>query len=232
MGKLVNKYLVPVLFTIWIVFLTATIAGAATLKQFYNHYKESSVAVLVYQNAYDNSVGSQGSGWFIDQQYLVTNAHVIGNSKYADVDDGKNIFEGFVIAKDSKYDIAIVHTPYMHRRPLKFGDSSKLQVADKVVNIGTPYGFFNSLGVGFVTGIGRETTLAPYLNIIQTSVGVGSGSSGSALLDKNGRVVGMIYSRIYDSDNLGFAIPINDIRDFIVDEITKHKKKVGTLDVR
>lgn len=168
-----------------------------------------------------------GSGFILSKDGLiVTNRHVAeGSGDYKVItQDGKK-YDVEKIYRDRANDIAILKiTPVSdaHLAPVEMGDSGKLQVGQLVVAIGTPLGEFKgSVTKGIVSGLGRGiTTGSPFEgyvekleNVIQTDAAINPGNSGGPLVNSSGQVIGVNTAVVSDAQNIGFAIPINIVKE-------------------
>ncbi len=175
---------------------------------------------------------SVGSGFIINSSGLiVTNKHVVADTTetYQVVTADNRAYSVKAIYRDPINDIAIVKIdPSEHAgTPLpavSFGDSSHLQVGQFVVAIGTALGEFrNTVTTGVVSGLGRGITAGDQFqgstenlsNVIQTSAAINPGNSGGPLVSSNGQVIGMNTAVAQNGQNIGFAIPINTVKDAI-----------------
>ncbi len=171
-----------------------------------------------------------GSGFIVDKSGLiVTNKHVVSDTsiKYVIVDSKGNKFNVANIYRDPLNDIAILKvekSPLGGFVPIKFGNSDRLQVGQFVIAIGTALGEFrNTVTTGVVSGLGRGVSAgSPFEgfverldNVIQTDAAINPGNSGGPLLDVTGQVIGVNSAVASQGQNIGFAIPINIIRDSI-----------------
>ena len=168
-----------------------------------------------------------GSGFVLsDDGYILTNYHVIENSTSIKVTmyDGSS-YEAQLIGYDESNDIAVLKVDAENLSPVVLGDSDNLNVGDSVVAIGNPLGELTfSLTAGVVSALDREVTLSGNvtMELIQTDCAINSGNSGGALFNLYGEVVGITNAK-YSSrstseasiDNIGFAIPINSVRDIV-----------------
>ncbi len=176
---------------------------------------------------------SLGSGVIIDADGLVvTNAHVVrshGRATIRVVLADKREFNARIVLSDDKTDIAVLQIeaedqdfPF-----LSFADSDALEVGDIVLAIGNPFGVGQTVTSGIVsalarTGLGRSDAQV----FIQTDAAINPGNSGGALVDVNGRLIGIntaIYSRTGGSHGIGFAIPANLVRLYVNSAVTGRK---------
>jgi Do/DeqQ family serine protease len=163
---------------------------------------------------------SLGSGVIVDPSGLiVTNVHVIAGAteiKVALAD--KREFEAQVVLKDKRSDLAVLRIKDSHERfpYLQFANSDALQVGDVVLAIGNPFGVGQTVTHGIVSAVARtDLGSSNYQFFIQTDAAINPGNSGGALVDLEGRLVGinnMILSRSGGSQGIGFAIPSNMVR--------------------
>jgi serine protease Do len=171
-----------------------------------------------------------GSGFFVSSDGLiVTNKHVVDqkNAEYTVfTNDGKK-YTAKIIALDPVLDIALIkiNTPIGRSFPyLSLGDSSTLQLGQSVIAIGNALGEYrNTVSVGVVSGLARSITAGDELggssealnNVIQTDAAINPGNSGGPLLDLDGEVIGVNVAIAQGSQNIGFALPINSVKNSI-----------------
>jgi S1-C subfamily serine protease len=179
-----------------------------------------------------------GSGIvFNDRGDIVTNAHVVGTAKnvVVTVSTGK-VYPAKVIGTFVPDDLALVRVSTGKLPPAAtFADSSKLAVGEIVLAIGNPLGLTSSVTEGIISALGRtqtEDTGATLQNTVQTSAAINPGNSGGALVDLNGRVVGMNTLAAGSpagglAPGIGFAIPSNTIKD-IAGQLATHGKVVNS----
>lgn len=181
-------------------------------------------------------VGS-GTGFFVDESGLiVTNRHVVADeaADYTVLLDGGREYRASVLARDPVQDIAVLRIEPEAGETfpsLAFGDSDALRVGQTVVAIGNSLGeFSNSVSRGIVSGLGRSVTAGTgygdtetLSDIIQTDAAINPGNSGGPLLDLSGSVIGINVAVAQGAENIGFAIPANQIRR-IVDDVRETGK--------
>ncbi|HEX5338732.1 MAG TPA: DegQ family serine endoprotease [Gallionella sp.] len=169
---------------------------------------------------------SLGSGFIVSADgYVLTNAHVVEDADEVTVrlTDQREL-KAKVVGTDRRSDIALLKIPAKDLPVVNIGDSSKLEVGEWVVAIGSPFGFTNSVSQGIVSAKGRSLPGENFVPFIQTDVPVNPGNSGGPLFNMNGEVVGInsqIYSQSGGYMGLSFAIPIN-LAMKIKDELLKH----------
>jgi len=170
--------------------------------------------------------------------YVLTNHHVAGNATKITVklSDGRE-YEGKLVGTDERKDVALVkfETDDSDIVIAKLGDSSKLQVGDWAIALGSPFGYVSSVTTGIISALGRRGGPDGNINdFIQTDAAINKGNSGGALVNIRGEVIGIntwIASPTGGSVGLGFAIPINNIKSAIDDFIVHGTVKYGWLGV-
>ena len=183
------------------------------------------IAVLAAQEGTLVPLGS-GSGFVIDDTgYIVTNNHVVEQAEVVRVtfSDG-TITDAEILGQDPYSDLAVIRVdlPADRLATLEFGDSSALQVGQRVIAIGNPFGLEGTMTVGIVSALGRTlpsqvAEAAGFFSnpeIIQTDAAINPGNSGGPLLDSNGHVVGVnsaIRSATGENSGIGFAVPVNTV---------------------
>lgn len=182
------------------------------------------------QNSYlnINTVQSTGSGIIISTDgYIVTNNHVVSNANKLKVNlaSGDEV-DAKLIGTDATTDIAIIKIDPsgLDLKAATLGYSSSLQVGDEVLAIGNPLGLklAGSVTHGIVSALNRSLTVdGTTYNLIQTDAAINSGNSGGALVNNKGEVIGINSVKVASDgvEGLGFAIPIDDVKDVIEDII-------------
>ena len=163
---------------------------------------------------------SLGSGVIVDNSGLiVTNNHVIeGASEVQVALADKREFEAEIVLKDTRSDLAVLRLKDAHERfpALELGNSDDVQVGDVVLAIGDPFAVGQTVTHGIVSALARtQVGITDYQFFIQTDAAINPGNSGGALVDLNGRLIGIntaIFSRSGGSQGIGFAIPANMVR--------------------
>ena len=176
----------------------------------------------------DQLARSLGSGVLIsDDGYVVTNSHVIGgaDAEITVVFGDRHEAPARIIGIDKATDLALVKVAKPSRPPLKWGDSSKLKVAEWVLAIGSPYQLSESVSLGIVSALGRRNLgFSEYEDFIQTDAAINRGNSGGALINARGELIGIntgILSESGGYQGIGFAIPSNLARR-IIGELVEH----------
>jgi Do/DeqQ family serine protease len=172
----------------------------------------------------DNPRTSQslGSGVIVDRSGLiVTNHHVIeGMTEVKVALSDHREFEARIVLRDPRTDLAVLKIKSDETFPmLELGDSDSIEVGDFVIAIGNPFGVGQTVTQGIVSALARtQVGISDYGFFIQTDAAINPGNSGGALVDLNGRLVGInsaIYSRSGGSMGIGFAIPVNMVKGVV-----------------
>ena len=179
---------------------------------------------------------SLGSGFIIEPDGLIlTNFHVVDNAETITVRllDGREL-AGKVVGKDQKTDIALVKISARDLPVAPLADSDRLEVGEWVMAIGNPFGLDNTVTSGIVSAKDRQIAAGPYDHFIQTDASINPGNSGGPLVNLQGEVVGIntaIFSQSGGNIGIGFAIPINLVKDLLPQLKTGGKITRGWLGV-
>ncbi len=155
-----------------------------------------------------------GSGFVVREDGLIaTNLHVIGEARRLQVEmtDGSIHDVTEVTASDSRLDLALLRIAQKGLKPLPLGDSSAVQQGEPVVAMGNPEGLAFSVVEGVISAT-REIDGTPML---QVAVPIEQGNSGGPLLNRSGEVLGLVTLKSIRTDNLGFAMPVNELKRLI-----------------
>ncbi|MDF2614024.1 MAG: hhoB [Clostridia bacterium] len=168
---------------------------------------ENTIA-FIYNNGLDGSE-SFGSGFAISKDgIVVTNYHVIANAKKLTIsfNESKDYTDISILGFDALKDIAVLKINTNDTFPFcKLGDSSKAVLGDSIVVIGNPMGLRNTLSTGIISSLKQQ-------DYIQITAPISPGSSGGALFNMFGEVIGIASAGILEGENLGFCIPINELK--------------------
>ena len=194
-------------------------------------YKQLAKATVLVSSAYVSahhiaqaSGKGLGSGVLIDEQgSIVTNAHVVDGAANITVTlyDGARL-PAELIGSDPQSDVALLHVtlPKGPHTPAQLGDSDKLEIGQKVLAIGHPFGLGYAFSTGIVSGFGKlfESKQEVFQErVIQTTTPINPGNSGGPLVDSEDRVVGINSGVLMGAQNIGFAIPINTVKAIITE---------------
>lgn len=193
------------------------------------------------KNESDNEIGSGVVYKRVgDSIYIFTNAHVVGDQEKQKVTYGNDkSVTGKVIGKDKWSDLAVVKAKVADEniKPMTMGDSNNIKLAEPILVIGNPLGtdFKGSVSQGIVSGLNRHVPVDidkndnydALMKAFQIDAPVNPGNSGGAVVDRDGRLIGIVSLKIdmHNVEGMAFAIPINDVRK-IAKEL-EHKGKVN-----
>ena len=184
-----------------------------------------------------------GSGIIISEDgYIVTNNHVIdtssANSSYSYYDlsnatsvkvklyGSDELYDAKIVGKDSKTDLAVLKIEKNGLTAAEFADSSKAAVGEFAMAVGSPLGLDTTVTTGIISAVDREVQADGTTYVcIQTDAAINSGNSGGALVNSEGKVIGINTLKLSGSgvEGIGFAIPINSTHEIVADLI-KHNK--------
>ncbi|MBI2577737.1 MAG: trypsin-like peptidase domain-containing protein [Candidatus Wildermuthbacteria bacterium] len=185
-------------------------------------------------NTEEKEVGG-GSGFIVSSDgYIATNKHVVFDekAKYTVLLNDGTRHEAKVLARDPLSDIAVVKIKGNNFPTLDLGDSSYLKVGQTVIAIGNALGEFkNTVSKGVVSGLSRSITASgagfgteQLFGVIQSDASINPGNSGGPLLNIKGQAIGMNTAMAQGAENIGFAIPINEVKSAI--ESVKAKGRI------
>lgn len=222
-----------------IFFLILVLVGGILIGKNFNKEKEKivisdeeSVTTKVVEKSANSvvtvSIGTTqdiGTGFIISSDGLiVTNKHVVAdlNAQYKII-VGKEVIEVQNIYRDPIYDLAILKVNKTNLTPVDLGDSDELKVGQTVIAIGTVLGEFRStVTKGVISGLGRGITagnsttgLEKLENVIQTDAAINPGNSGGPLFNSSGQVIGVNVAVSQTAQSIGFALPINMVKESI-----------------
>ena len=168
-----------------------------------------------------------GSGVIVTKDgYILTNNHVVDNADDVKVtlQDGRE-FTAKIVGRDPKSDIAVVKIDATGLPVVPMADSDKVEVGDVVLAVGNPFGVGQTVTTGIVSATGRGNLgIEDYEDFIQTDAAINPGNSGGALVDAEGRLIGIntaIFSRTGGNQGIGFVIP-SDLARNVMDSLIKY----------
>ena len=188
-----------------------------------------------FGNLPQQEIGS-GTGFIISSDGMIfTNKHVVSDegANYTILTNDGREFSAVVLARDPFKDLAIlkINSDENDFRPVRLGNSDKLQVGQSVISIGNALGEYNNtISVGIVSGLGRKIVASgggiteKLEDLIQTDAAINRGNSGGPLLNLAGEVIGVNVAMSAEAENIGFSIPINDAKKDI-----KMVKEIGEI---
>lgn len=186
-------------------------------------YQRSSPFAFFNDQFFVKPETTNGSGFVIHKDgYIVTNHHVVARSADHQVTfaDGR-AYEAVVIAYDRRRDLAVLKIePDEPLVPLKLGRSDDIMVGEEAIAIGNPFGLENTVTRGVISAVNRKIrfdTDVEYPSLIQTDASINPGNSGGPLLNILGELIGVNTAIRPEAENVGFAIPVDRLRDILPD---------------
>ena len=172
-----------------------------------------------------------GSAFVFDPNGLIlTNNHVIeGASEIRVIFGRKKEMDATVVGRDPPTDVAVLRVDAKNLQHVPLGDSDATRVGDWVVAIGNPFGLSHTVSAGIISAKGRTNQdvkgldESGYYDFLQTDASINPGNSGGPLLDMGGRVVGINTAIRAQANNIGFAIPVNMVKE-LLPTLLKHGK--------
>jgi len=178
-----------------------------------------------------------GSGFILDARgHVITNAHVVEDATTVRVTlaDGRD-FEASVRGRDPRLDLAVLEIKDGNTKKdlpsVSLGSSEALRVGEYVVAIGNPFGLGDTVTMGIVSAKSREIGAGPYDDFIQTDASINPGNSGGPLFNLKGQVVGINTAMAATGNGIGFAIPIDALKDVLPQLLTTGKVARGRLGI-
>jgi serine protease Do len=179
-----------------------------------------------------------GTGFVISEDgYIVTNNHVVDNADKVEVRLQKERYTAKIIGRDPATDLALLKVEVKHRlTPIPLGDSDRLRVGEWVMAIGDPLTFDKTVTVGVVSakernGLTADAATRSFENFIQTDAAINFGNSGGPLINVNGEVIGINTAMFRPAQNIGFAVPINTLKQVLPQLRDKGKVTRGYLGI-
>lgn len=195
-------------------------------RYYYNPFGDDSffgIPRLREEGVEERQIGA-GSGFVVSSDgYIVTNRHVVDDEEasYTVVFNNGERIDAEVLDRDTYLDIAILKIDVNEADYLNLGDSDQIKIGQRAIAIGNALGEFqNSVSDGIISGLSRSITagnarggeVEQLDNIIQTDASINPGNSGGPLLDYSGNVIGVNVAVAQNAENIGFAIPINEVK--------------------
>ncbi|MCL2491945.1 MAG: trypsin-like peptidase domain-containing protein [Coriobacteriia bacterium] len=184
-----------------------------------------SISVTQEQMTMMGIMTAEGSGSGVimrEDGYILTNYHVIESGSSIMVTANSETYEATVVGTDPSSDLAVLKIDANDLPMITIGNSSDLKVGQYVMAVGNPFGLSESVSVGIISALGRTEAfqlgnqIAAYANLIQTDAAINPGNSGGALVDADGRLIGintLIKTTSGSSAGVGFAIPVDTALD-------------------
>ena len=213
----------------------------------YTRQQSQSLYGMMGQSSSELTESSLGSGIILSSDgYILTNYHVIEGADQLKVNASGSEYTASVVGTDESSDLAVLKIDATDLTAIEIGSSSDLVVGEWVMAVGSPFGLEQSVSTGIVSATSRTTSAlnssssssssssgAVYTNMIQTDAAINPGNSGGALVDKDGKLIGvntLIASSSGSSSGVGFAIPVDyamNIAQQIIDGKTPSHAQLG-----
>ena len=186
-------------------------------------------------------VASSGSGVIMTADgYIVTNFHVVKNADQIEVilNNNKQSYQAKIIGTDPSTDLALLKINANNLPHMVLGNSDQVQVGEWVLAVGNPFNLTSTVTAGIVSAKGRNINIVnnqfPIESFIQTDAAINPGNSGGALVDLEGKLIGIntaILSKSGGNDGIGFAIPVEMVKDVVGKLVSDGKVIRGYLGV-
>lgn len=176
-------------------------------EQIYEKVNNAVVIVLTYNE--DNKLMNQGSGVVVTEKgVIITNYHVMKNASKVNVLHGNRVFKNVkIVGGNEENDILFLLIKNDSLSAIETSDSLDVKIGQKVYAIGSPLGYENSISEGIVSGYRKFDTI----NLIQITASISPGSSGGAVVNSKGQLIGISTYTVKEGQNINFAIPVKDI---------------------
>ena len=186
------------------------------------------MTVVCYQEEItddEKDIVAQGTGTIISEDgYIITNAHVIGNSRAYAINivlNNKDKYPAKVVGYDTWTDLAVLKIDAKDLKAVSFGDSDLIEIGQDVIAVGSPGGekFQNSLTKGIVSAVDRELSVNRYVRYIQSDAAISPGNSGGPLCNIYGQVIGITTAKTVATyyENMTFSIPSKTVEEIVGD---------------
>jgi S1-C subfamily serine protease len=166
----------------------------------------------------NQTISGNGSGMIINKDgYILTNNHVVATADKMTVtlNDGRQV-PAKLVGRDAFSDVAVLKIDAPNLTPVTLGDSGKLRPGEWVIAVGSPLGFDHTVTLGIVSALSRKIPdLNSNLSFIQTDAAINPGNSGGPLVNLRGEVIGINTAISGRGQNIGFAIPVNDLKTIV-----------------
>lgn len=211
-------------------------AQELSYQQIYKKCIDSIVSVY----SVNNSGQSIGTGIVLSTDgYILTNQHIVDSqSEIFVILSGSEQYKAVMVGKDTVTDLAVLKIDAKRLKPAEFGDSHDLQVGDSIIAIGNPINYTLMMTDGIISAINDRITLNGYkTTLLQTNAQLGDGSSGGALINNHGQIIGItnmkIVSAYQTTEDIGFAIPVSVakpiVEELLLNGYIKGRPSIGII---
>ena len=204
-------------------------------------YNVNSLISMFGRQTQNSTATASGSGIIISEDgYILTNNHIVSSSSsesYYEVSEATKVtvtlfndkteYEAKIIGKDEQTDLAVIKIEKTGLSKAEFADSDSVKVGEFAMAVGNPLGMQSSITCGVISAVNREVTDSDgkKFTLIQTDAAINSGNSGGALVNSEGKVIGINTLKLSGTgiEGMGFAIPINSTTD-ITSQLIQYSK--------
>ena len=204
-------------------------------------YNVNSLISMFGNRGQTSTASASGSGIIISEDgYILTNNHIVSTSSsesYYEVSEATKLtvtlfnddteYEAKIIGTDEQTDLAVIKIEKTGLSKAEFADSDNIKVGEFAMAVGNPLGMQSSITCGVISAVNREVTdtEGKKYNLIQTDAAINSGNSGGALINSDGKVIGINTLKLSGTgvEGIGFAIPINSATD-VINQLKDHQK--------
>lgn len=204
-------------------------------------YNVNSLISMFGNSGQTSTASASGSGIIISEDgYILTNNHIVSTSSsesYYEVSEATKLtvtlfnddteYEAKIIGTDEQTDLAVIKIEKTGLSKAEFADSDNIKVGEFAMAVGNPLGMQSSITCGVISAVNREVTdtEGKKYNLIQTDAAINSGNSGGALINSDGKVIGINTLKLSGTgvEGIGFAIPINSATD-VINQLKDHQK--------
>ena len=202
--------------------LALTPCSGATVEEIAERTMPSVVEIVTYDDT--GAEIAQGSGFFISPQKIITNEHVVDGAYSAEVFTKEAYYDRItIINTDKDMDLAILRVDAEYEIPLQINPDAQLKPGQPVIAIGHPLGLDKTVSDGLISGVHTIDGV----QFVQITAPISDGSSGSPVLDRQGRVIGVVYAGFDEGQNLNFAIGIETLNEFLALKETPRQLEVA-----
>jgi tetratricopeptide (TPR) repeat protein len=208
------------LFVLLLIYTPHIYNQTLTAEQIYKKVTDAVVVIHAYDS--NNKLSKQGSGVVLnDKGYIVTNYHVLAGCDRLEILHNKETVPYVdIIGIDVEKDILILKIKAKKFPSVKIGDSKSLKIGQRVYALGSPLGFENTISEGIISGLRSYEEFEK--NFIQITASISSGSSGGAVIDDRGELIGISTLTATKGQNLNFAIPIDEVLTVKISSYSKN----------
>ena len=196
--------------------------SGATVEEIAERSMPSVVEIVTYDDT--GTATGQASGFFISPQRIITNEHVVDGAYSAEIFTDQAYYDRITILNaDKDMDLAILRVDAQDEIPLQINADAQLKPGQRVIAIGHPLGLHKTLSDGLISNVQTIDNVQD----VQITAPTSAGSSGSPVLDEEGRVIGVVYAGIDEGQNLNFAIGIETLNEFLALEESPRQLEVA-----